>query len=165
MLRDHYFILRFVFIAKQNVIINKTVSFPLQRKMPRNLWHWPRSLIQKRYACRWEKLNFNSNNINYYLKVKSGRVVCKLVVNNWVTRFEEWCLSYIHTWLSLLYPFFTVLPQVDEVDEGLLKQLAYNARGDICPMQGVIGGITAQEVMKVCSIENNHMSRWFMMAL
>lgn len=28
-------------------------------------------------------------------------------------------------------------------------QLAYNARGDICPMQGVIGGITAQEVMKV----------------
>ena len=39
--------------------------------------------------------------------------------------------------------------QVDEVDESLLTQLAYNARGDICPMQGVIGGITAQEVMKV----------------
>lgn len=38
---------------------------------------------------------------------------------------------------------------MDEVDEGLLTQLAYNARGDICPMQGVIGGITAQEVMKV----------------
>lgn len=39
--------------------------------------------------------------------------------------------------------------QVDEVDESLLTQLAYNARGDICPMQGVVGGITAQEVMKV----------------
>ena len=39
--------------------------------------------------------------------------------------------------------------QVDEVDESLLTQLAYNARGDVCPMQGVIGGITAQEVMKV----------------
>jgi len=39
--------------------------------------------------------------------------------------------------------------QVDEVDENLLTQLAYNARGDICPMQGVIGGVTAQEVMKV----------------
>ncbi|CAH3177011.1 unnamed protein product, partial [Porites evermanni] len=39
--------------------------------------------------------------------------------------------------------------QVDEVDEHLLTQLAYNARGDLCPMQGVIGGITAQEVMKV----------------
>ena len=38
---------------------------------------------------------------------------------------------------------------MDEVDEHLLTQLAYNARGDICPMQGVIGGITAQEVMKV----------------
>lgn len=47
----------------------------------------------------------------------------------------------------------TALSQVDEVDENLLTQLAYNARGDICPMQGVIGGITAQEVMKVCSIE------------
>lgn len=41
--------------------------------------------------------------------------------------------------------------QVDEVDEQLLTQLAYNARGDLCPMQGVIGGITAQEVMKACS--------------
>ena len=30
-----------------------------------------------------------------------------------------------------------------------MTQLAYNARGDVCPMQGVIGGITAQEVMKV----------------
>ena len=38
---------------------------------------------------------------------------------------------------------------MDEVDEHLLTQLAYNARGDLCPMQGVIGGITAQEVMKV----------------
>lgn len=45
--------------------------------------------------------------------------------------------------------FFHFTFQVDEVDEGLLTQLAYNARGDICPMQGVIGGITAQEVMKV----------------
>ena len=44
--------------------------------------------------------------------------------------------------------FFRII-QVDDVDEGLLTQLAYNARGDICPMQGVIGGITAQEVMKV----------------
>lgn len=44
-----------------------------------------------------------------------------------------------------------ICSQVDDVDEGLLTQLAYNARGDICPMQGVIGGITAQEVMKACS--------------
>ncbi|EDO33332.1 predicted protein [Nematostella vectensis] len=41
--------------------------------------------------------------------------------------------------------------KVDEVDDKLLSQFAFNARGDICPMQGVIGGITAQEVMKACS--------------
>lgn len=39
--------------------------------------------------------------------------------------------------------------QVDEIDEKLLQELSYQARGDLCPMQGVIGGITAQEVMKV----------------
>ena len=53
---------------------------------------------------------------------------------------------------SLAYPkrLYCVFHfQVDEVDERLLTQLSYNARGDICPMQGVIGGITAQEVMKV----------------
>ena len=53
------------------------------------------------------------------------------------------------------------------MDERLLTQLAYNARGDICPMQGVIGGITAQEVMKVCSAlyvnveKNNQKTRLF----
>ncbi|XP_015770174.1 PREDICTED: LOW QUALITY PROTEIN: ubiquitin-like modifier-activating enzyme 1 [Acropora digitifera] len=44
-----------------------------------------------------------------------------------------------------------ICSQVDEIDDKLLTQLAYNAQGDICPMQGVIGGITAQEVMKACS--------------
>lgn len=66
---------------------------------------------------------------------------------------HEWNF-YLQTWQSVFFSFNTpsLLPslQVDEVDESLLKQLAYNARGDICPMQGVIGGITAQEVMKVC---------------
>ena len=37
----------------------------------------------------------------------------------------------------------------DELDEGLMKSFAYQATGDVCPMQAVIGGITAQEVMKV----------------
>ncbi|CAK8690473.1 unnamed protein product [Clavelina lepadiformis] len=39
----------------------------------------------------------------------------------------------------------------DEVDESLMKQFAYSACGDLCPMQAVIGGIVAQEVMKACS--------------
>lgn len=55
--------------------------------------------------------------------------------------------------ICLSFPFVIFFPllkmKVDEVDEQLLTQLAYNARGDLCPMQGVIGGITAQEVMKV----------------
>ena len=51
--------------------------------------------------------------------------------------------------ILVINAFFLFFFQVDEVDENLLTQLAYNARGDICPMQGVIGGITAQEVMKV----------------
>ena len=37
----------------------------------------------------------------------------------------------------------------EELDEGLMKSFAYQATGDVCPMQAVIGGITAQEVMKV----------------
>lgn len=57
-------------------------------------------------------------------------------INSFIVFFSPWIV------------FFCII-QVDDVDEGLLTQLAYNARGDICPMQGVIGGITAQEVMKV----------------
>lgn len=45
--------------------------------------------------------------------------------------------------------FFRRFLQVDEIDEKLLRELSYQARGDLCPMQGVIGGIAAQEVMKV----------------
>ena len=36
-----------------------------------------------------------------------------------------------------------------ELDDNLLKEIAYGAAGDLCPMAAVIGGITAQEVMKV----------------
>lgn len=45
--------------------------------------------------------------------------------------------------------------KVEEVDEKLLELLAYNATGDICPMQAVIGGIAAQEVMKVIKRKNS----------
>ena len=37
----------------------------------------------------------------------------------------------------------------DDLDDNLMKEFAYGAAGDICPMAAVIGGITAQEVMKV----------------
>ena len=37
----------------------------------------------------------------------------------------------------------------EEMDEGLMKNVSHNAVGDVIPMQAVIGGISAQEVMKV----------------
>jgi hypothetical protein len=35
------------------------------------------------------------------------------------------------------------------LNEDLVRQFAYSAAGSLCPMQAVIGGITAQEIMKV----------------
>jgi len=39
----------------------------------------------------------------------------------------------------------------EKLDADLFKKFAFTARGDLCPMQAVIGGIVAQEVMKACS--------------
>lgn len=41
--------------------------------------------------------------------------------------------------------------KVEKVDEKLVRSMAFCARGDLCPMQAVIGSIAAQEVMKACS--------------
>ncbi|KAI8840064.1 hypothetical protein BJ741DRAFT_597827 [Chytriomyces cf. hyalinus JEL632] len=38
-----------------------------------------------------------------------------------------------------------------ELDEKLIKELSYQARGDVTPMCAVIGGLVAQEVLKACS--------------
>lgn len=40
-------------------------------------------------------------------------------------------------------------PLAEKVDEELVKTLACTAAGSLCPMQAVIGGIAAQEIMKV----------------
>ncbi|XP_011672400.2 ubiquitin-like modifier-activating enzyme 1 [Strongylocentrotus purpuratus] len=48
----------------------------------------------------------------------------------------------------------------ESIDEKLLTQLAYNACGDICPIQAVIGGMAAQEVMKACSGKFNPIKQW-----
>ena len=49
---------------------------------------------------------------------------------------------------------------MEELDENLFKEFAYQATGDICPMQSVIGGIVAQEVMKACSGKFNPIFQW-----
>jgi hypothetical protein len=43
--------------------------------------------------------------------------------------------------------------KVDDWSDEVLLDFAYTASGDLCPMQAVIGGATAQEVMKVCRVD------------
>uniref|UniRef100_A0A1S4H7Q4 E1 ubiquitin-activating enzyme n=2 Tax=Anopheles gambiae TaxID=7165 RepID=A0A1S4H7Q4_ANOGA len=40
---------------------------------------------------------------------------------------------------------------VEELNEAMLTKFAKVCAGDLCPMNGAIGGITAQEVMKACT--------------
>lgn len=40
--------------------------------------------------------------------------------------------------------------KVDDYSEELLHEFSYSACGNLCPIQAFIGGIAAQEVMKVC---------------
>lgn len=39
--------------------------------------------------------------------------------------------------------------KVEELDEALIKKLAYVSAGDLAPINAFIGGLAAQEVMKV----------------
>ncbi|XP_070558786.1 ubiquitin-like modifier-activating enzyme 1 [Ptychodera flava] len=48
----------------------------------------------------------------------------------------------------------------ESIDEKLMTSLAFNAVGDVCAMQAVFGGVTAQEVMKACSGKFNPISQW-----
>lgn len=50
---------------------------------------------------------------------------------------------------------------VQDFDEDLLRTFAYTSVGDICPMQAVVGGIVAQEVMKACSGKFHPIFQWF----
>jgi ubiquitin-activating enzyme E1 len=40
---------------------------------------------------------------------------------------------------------------VETIDEALFRQLASQSSGDLMPINSVIGGFSAQEVMKACS--------------
>lgn len=51
--------------------------------------------------------------------------------------------------------------KAEELDEKLIKELAYQARGDITPMAAVIGGMVAQEVLKACSGKFNPIHQFF----
>eukprot|EP00795_Rhopilema_esculentum_P000847 gene847-10594_t len=49
---------------------------------------------------------------------------------------------------------------VDSLDEKLLREFSYQARGNVSPMQAVIGGTAAQEVMKACSGKFHPIVQW-----
>lgn len=47
-----------------------------------------------------------------------------------------------------------------ELDANLIHKFSYIAEGDLSPMQTVIGGITAQEIMKACSGKFHPIVQW-----
>lgn len=47
-----------------------------------------------------------------------------------------------------------------ELDEKLLKELSYQARGDLSPMAAFFGGITAQEILKAVSGKFQPIQQW-----
>ncbi|KAK7749959.1 E1 ubiquitin-activating protein [Diatrype stigma] len=48
-----------------------------------------------------------------------------------------------------------------EIDEKLIKELSYQAQGDISPMAALFGGLTAQEVLKAVSGKFHPIKQWF----
>lgn len=50
--------------------------------------------------------------------------------------------------------------KIDDIDEKLLSEFASQATGDLCPMQAVMGGMAAQEVMKACSGKFMPVMQW-----
>ena len=50
---------------------------------------------------------------------------------------------------------------VDQIDENLAKIFSFICAGKFCPIQSVIGGIVAQEVMKACTGHFKPINQWF----
>ena len=47
-----------------------------------------------------------------------------------------------------------------ELDEKIIRELSYQARGDICPMQAFFGGLAAQEALKSVSGKFHPIKQW-----
>ncbi|KAJ8259163.1 hypothetical protein COCON_G00181750 [Conger conger] len=48
----------------------------------------------------------------------------------------------------------------EQLDEGVLRKLAYVSAGDLAPINAFIGGLAAQEVMKACTGKFTPMMQW-----
>lgn len=51
--------------------------------------------------------------------------------------------------------------KISDIDEKLFRLISKTSAGDLAPMQAVIGGIAAQEVMKACSGKFMPIQQWF----
>lgn len=47
----------------------------------------------------------------------------------------------------------------EEIDEKVIRELSFQAQGDLSPMVAVIGGFVAQEVLKACSAKFHPMQQ------
>ncbi|XP_067095824.1 ubiquitin-like modifier-activating enzyme 1 isoform X1 [Osmerus mordax] len=54
----------------------------------------------------------------------------------------------------------TGVAKVEELDEALIKQLAFISNGDLAPINAFIGGLAAQEVMKACTGKFMPIMQW-----
>ncbi|KAG9340322.1 hypothetical protein JZ751_021774 [Albula glossodonta] len=50
--------------------------------------------------------------------------------------------------------------KLEQLDEGLLKKLAYMSAGDLAPVNAFIGGLAAQEIMKACTGKFMPIMQW-----
>uniref|UniRef100_A0A5K3FW28 E1 ubiquitin-activating enzyme n=1 Tax=Mesocestoides corti TaxID=53468 RepID=A0A5K3FW28_MESCO len=50
---------------------------------------------------------------------------------------------------------------VEKIDESLARIFAYICAGNCCPIQSIIGGVVAQEVMKACTGRFQPIKQWF----
>jgi ubiquitin-activating enzyme E1 len=50
--------------------------------------------------------------------------------------------------------------KVETIDEKLIKVFASVSAGNVCPMNGFLGGVVAQEVMKACSGKFHPIKQW-----
>lgn len=67
----------------------------------------------------------------------------------------HWLLGMIHSMqsdadalLNMVRELDTVA-QLEQLDEAAVRNLSYTAQGDLAPMNAFIGGLAAQEVIKV----------------
>ena len=63
--------------------------------------------------------------------------------------------------LEFAKPIAASLAEPLSLDEKLIKELAYQAQGDLSPMTAVLGGLVAQEILKACSGKFGPVQQYF----